>query len=124
MKIVFSDLYERTVSVVQRRKQARRMSKMAKSSAFKMKKKRAALKRRSPDKIRVLARKKAIKLIRDKFYSNYNNMPFAQKVKTDQIMMSKFGKKIDIIAKKQEKILMKGEGERISKAREAKKNET
>ena len=44
--------------------------------------------------------------------------------KTDQIMMSKFGKKIDIIAKKQEKILMKGEGERISKAREAKKNET
>ena len=30
----------------------------------------------------------------------------------------------DIIAKKQEKILMKGEGERISKAREAKKNET
>ena len=67
MKIVFSDLYERTVSVVQRRKQARRMSKMAKSSAFKMKKKRAALKRRSPDKIRVLARKKAIKMIRDKF---------------------------------------------------------
>ncbi len=123
MSITLSDLYERTVSVVQRRKQARRMSKMAKSSAFKMKKKRAALKRRDPSKIKAVARKKAIKMIRDKFYPNYNTMAFAQRVKIDQIVMAKYGKKIDLIAKKQEKIIAKQEGERVSKAREAAKND-
>ena len=38
-----SDLYERSVNVIQRRKQARRMSRMARSAAFKMKKKRASI---------------------------------------------------------------------------------
>ena len=95
------------------------MSRMAKSSAFQMKKKRASLKRRSPEKIQQVARKKAMKIVRDKFYPNYNEMAFQQKVKTDQIMMAKYGKKIDKIAKKQVKIIMKGEGERVAKAREA-----
>lgn len=119
MTITFSELYERVVSTVQRRKMARRMSRMAKSSAFQMKKKRSALKRRSPEKIQQVARKKAMKVVRDKFYPDYNNMAFQQKVKTDQIMMSKYGVKIDKIAKKQVKIIMKGEGERVAKAREA-----
>ena len=67
MTITFSELYERVVSTVQRRKMARRMSRMAKSSAFQMKKKRASLKRRSPEKIQQVARKKAMKIVRDKF---------------------------------------------------------
>ena len=114
-----SDLYERSVSVVQRRKQARRMAKMARSSAFQMKKKRAKLRRRSPEKIAMIARKQAIKMIRDKFYPGYKDMAFAQRVKIDQIMMQKYGKKIDKIAKKKAMILKKGESERIAKAKDA-----
>jgi len=124
MTITFSELYERVVSTVQRRKMARRMSRMAKSSGFQMKKKRSALKRRSPAKIQQVARKKAMKIVRDKFYPNYDEMAFQQKVKTDQIMMAKYGGKIDKIAKKQVKIITKGEGERVAKAREAADNET
>ncbi len=114
-----SDLYEKSVSVVQRRKQARRMAKMAKSSAFQMKKKRAALRRRSPEKIAMIARKQAIKMIRDKVYPAYKDMPFAQRVKVDQLLMKKYGKKIDKIAKKKAMILKKGESERIAKAKDA-----
>ena len=114
-----SDLYERSVSVVQRRKQARRMAKMARSSAFQMKKKRAKLRRRSPEKIAMIARKQAIKMIRDKFYPGYKDMAFAQRVKIDQMLMQKHGKRIDKIAKKKAMILKKGESERIAKAREA-----
>ena len=54
----FSELYERVVSTVQRRKQARRMAKMARSSGFQMKKKRAALRRRDPAKIKTIAKRK------------------------------------------------------------------
>ena len=114
-----SDLYERSVSVVQRRKMARRMSKMARSAGFKLKKKRAKLRRRSPEKIATIARKQAIKMIRDKFYPQYKSMAFAQRVKIDQIMMQKYGKKIDKIAKKKAMILKKGESERIAKAKDA-----
>ena len=110
-----SDLYERSVNVIQRRKQARRMSRMARSAAFKMKKKRASIRRRSPEKIQVLARKQAIKMFRDKFYPSYKDMPFAQRVKIDQLIMQKYGPRIDKIAM----ILKKGESERIAKAREA-----
>ena len=119
MSKTLSDLYERSVSVVQRRKQARRMAKMARSAGFKLKKKRAKLRRRSPEKIAMIARKQAIKMIRDKFYPGYKDMAFAQRVKIDQIMMQKYGKKIDKIAKKKAMILKKGESERIAKAKDA-----
>ena len=56
----FTDLYEKTVDVVQRRKQARRMAKLQKSPAFQFKKKKAALKMRNPAKLHQLARKKLI----------------------------------------------------------------
>ena len=119
MSKTLSDLYERSVSVVQRRKQARRMAKMARSAGFKLKKKRAKLRRRSPEKIAMIARKQAIKMMRDKFYPGYKDMAFAQRVKIDQIMMQKYGKKIDKIAKKKAMILKKGESERIAKAKDA-----
>ena len=119
MSKTLSDLYERSVSVVQRRKQARRMAKMARSAGFKLKKKRAKLRRRSPEKIALIARKQSIKMFRDKFYPGYKDMAFAQRVKIDQLIMQKYGPRIDKIAKKKAMILKKGESERIAKAREA-----
>ena len=119
MSKTLSDLYERSVSVVQRRKQARRMAKMARSAGFKLKKKRAKIRRRSPEKIALIARKQAIKMFRDKFYPGYKDMAFAERVKIDQLIMQKYGPRIDKIAKKKAMILKKGESERIAKAREA-----
>ena len=119
MSKTLSDLYERSVSVVQRRKMARRMSKMARSAGFKLKKKRAKIRRRSPEKIALIARKQAIKMFRDKFYPGYKDMAFAQRVKIDQLIMQKYGKRIDKVAKKKAMILKKGESERIAKAKDA-----
>ena len=113
------DLYERSVSVVQRRKQARRMSKLAKSSSFQFKKKKAALKMRNPAKLMQVARKKVIQQYRDKFYPNYNDMAPQQKVKVDQLIMQKYGGKIDKISKRLAVKLKGDESERLKKAREA-----
>ena len=65
--ISFQTLYEKLVNVTQRKKMARRMSKLAKSPAFQMKKQRAMLKRRNPAKLAQVARKKTIQSFRDKF---------------------------------------------------------
>ena len=114
-----SDLYEKTVNVVQRRKQARRMAKLAKSPSFKMKKKRAAIKMRNPAKLMQLARKKTIQQFRDKFYPNYKEMSVQQRVKIDQLLMAKYGNKIDKISKKLTIKLRGQEASRIAKAKEA-----
>ena len=118
----FTDLYEKTVDVVQRRKQARRMSKLQKSPAFQFKKKKAALKMRNPAKLHQLARKKLIQQFRDKFYPGYKDMGLQQRVKVDQMIMQKYGKKIAKIAKKLAMKLQKQEIERVKKAREAQKS--
>ena len=115
----FIDLYEAVSSVVQRKKQARRMSKMAKSPVIQMKKQRARLKVRSPAKLAILARKKTIQSFRDKFYPSYNDMSLQQRVKVDQMVMQKYGTKIDKISKKAAKQLQKAEVERVKKAKEA-----
>ena len=59
----FTELYEgiKKVDVVQRKKMARRMAKMAKSSAFQKKKAKARLKMRPPTKLKAAARKAVIK---------------------------------------------------------------
>ena len=118
----FKELYEVVASVVQRKKLQRRMAKMAKSPVIQMKKQRAMLKPRSPAKLAQLARKKAIQSFRDKYYSSYKEMSFAQRVKVDQQIMQKYGKKIDGISKKAAKILQKAEVERVKKAKEAQKD--
>jgi len=118
----FKDIYEAVMGVQQRKKAARRMAKMAKSPIVQAKKKRAALKMRNPTKLLLLARKKAIQMMRDKFYPAYNNMAIAQRVKVDQVIMQKYGKKIDKISKKLAIKLQKAEIERVKKAREAQKN--
>ena len=115
--IRFTDLYEKTVDVVQRRKQARRMAKLQKSPAFQFKKKKAALKMRNPAKLHQLARKKLIQQFRDKFYPTYRDMALQQRVKVDQIIMSRYSAKIDKFAKKMAIKLKKLEVERVKKAR-------
>ena len=117
MKTFSEFINERVVSVVQRKKQARRMAKMAKSSSFKAKKKKAMLKMRNPAKLAMAARKKTVQSFRDKFYPSYGDMSLQQKVKIDQLITVKYGKKIDKIAKKMAMGLKKKELERIKAAR-------
>jgi|TARA_B110000211_G_C13920360_1_gene482453 hypothetical protein len=118
----FKDLYEGVASVVQRKKLARRMSKLAKSPVAQMKKQRAMLRVRNPTKLAVLARKKTIQKFRDKFYPSYKEMSLQQRVKVDQMVMQKYGVKIDKISKKVAKQLQKLEIERVKKAKEGQKN--
>ena len=110
----------RVVSVSQRRKQARRMAKIARSAVVQAKKKRARLKTRSTAKLAQLARKKTIQKFRDKFYPQYNDVSLQQKVKIAQIIMAKHGQKIDKVAKKALVQLRKKELERVKQARAAK----
>ena len=118
----FKDFYEAVASVVQRKKLQRRMAKMARSPAIQMKKQRAMLRMRNPAKLALLARKKTIQKFRDKFYPGYKDMGLQQRVKVDQMVMQKYGKKIDKISKKVAKQLQKLEVERVKKAKEAQKN--
>ena len=118
----FRDFYEAVASVVQRKKLQRRMSKMAKSPVIQMKKQRAMLKMRNPAKLAQLARKKTIQKFRDKFYPSYNDMSLQQRVKVDQMVMQKYGTKIDKISKKAAKVLQQQEVERVKKAKEAMKD--
>ena len=120
--ITFKDFYEAVVNVVQRKKMQRRMAKMAKSPVVQMKKQRARLKMRSPAKLAILARKKTIQSFRDKFYPGYGEMSLQQRVKVDQMVMQKYGVKIDKISKKVAKQLQKLEIERVKKAKEAVKD--
>ena len=113
----FVELYEAVASVLQRKKLARRMAKMAKMPAIKMKKKRAALRMRTPGKLALLARKKTIQKFRDKFYPTYGGMALQQRVIVDNRIMQKYGKKIDKVAKKLLMKLKKTEIERVKKAR-------
>ena len=114
----FSDLYEKVVNVVQRKKMARRMAKMAKSKAFQFKKKRAMLRVRNPAKLALVARKKTIQVYRNKMYPNYKDMALPQKVKADQMVIQRYGAKIDKVAKKMTVKLKKDEMQRIKAARE------
>ena len=122
----FTDLYEglKKVDVVQRKKQARRMSKMAKSATFQMKKKKAALRMRNPAKLQTVARKQVIKSFRNKFYPNYDQMSLQQRVVVDQKLNQKYGKKMDKMTKKAVMTLKKSEVERVKKARAAAQGKT
>ena len=120
----FTDLYEKKVDVIQRKKQARRMAKLAKSPSFQLKKKRALLKFRSADKIDAAARKKTIQSFRDRFYPQYNEMSLQQRSVVDQKLLQKFGAKIDKISKKMAMRLKKDEVERVKQARAAQREDS
>ena len=117
MKTFSEFINERVVSVAQRKKQARRMAKMARSPAIQAKKRKAMLRMRNPTKLAQVARKKTIQAFRDKFYPQYQNSSLQQRAKIDQIVMAKYGKKIDKIAKKMLIKLKKKELERVKIAR-------
>ena len=122
----FTDLYEglKKVDVVQRKKMARRMAKMAKSPAFQKKKERAALKMRDPAKLQTIAKKKVVKSFRDKFFPGYDQMSLQQRVVVDQKLNQKYGNKIDKIAKKTVMKLKKQEVERVKQARAAQREDS
>ena len=117
MKTFSEFISERVVSVVQRKKQARRMAKMARSPAMKAKKAKARLRMRPPAKLLQVARKKTIQAFRDKFYPQYNDSSLQQRVKIDQMVMAKYGPKIDKLSKKMVVKLKKKELERVKAAR-------
>ena len=118
----FTELYEgiKKVDVVQRKKMARRMSKMAKSATFQRKKEKARLKMRSPEKIKAAARKAVIKQFRYRMFPHYDQIPLAQRPKADEKVNQKFGKKIDKLTNKMVQNLKKKELERVKQARAAK----
>ena len=111
----------RVMGLVQRKKMARRMAKMARSAAFQAKKKKSLMKARSPAKLAIVAKKKTVDAFRKKFYPAYSDMPIAQKIKVDQKIQQKYGGKIAKIAKKAMMKLKKLEIDRVKKAREADK---
>tara|TARA_R100000005_G_C4970323_1_gene183563 strand:+ start:598 stop:975 length:378 start_codon:yes stop_codon:yes gene_type:complete len=121
----FKELYEgiKKVDVVQRKKMARRMAKMAKSKSFQFKKQKAALKMRDPAKLQAVAKKKVVKSFRDKFYPGYEQMNLQQRVVVDQKLNQKYGKKIDKMVKKAVMKLKKQEVERVKQARAALRDE-
>ena len=122
-KELAKDLEEiRVVNMVQRRKMARKMRKLAKSSAFKAKKARAMLRIASPEKIQMKARKLAKKKIVGKYYPNYNDMSPQMKIKVDQRIASRFGAIIGKIAQRAVKNVRRNEILKVKKARAAKAN--
>ena len=105
---LYSDINElKKVNIAQRKKMARRMKKMAQSSAFKLK---------------VRAQKKAKEALINKYYPRYNELPLSQKVKIDQDIAVKYGKAIEKIALKQLPLLKKQEFAKIQQAKQAKKD--
>ena len=120
---LYSDLFElKKVNIAQRRKQARRMAKIVKTSAFKRKVELSKRKVASPEKIRVKAAKLAKKKVLDKFYPQYKEMPVQQRVKIDQLVSAKYGGMINKIATRSIKVVKKKELQKVKDARAAKQD--
>ena len=115
----FSDIYEKKVSIVQRKKQAIRMARLVKTKQFQKKKERSLLKRRDTAKLAVVAKKKVTNKYRKKFAPDYKNMSPQQRVVVDQRVQQKYGAKIAKITKKLIPKLKAAEGERVQKAKVA-----
>jgi len=119
----YRNVHEKVVDISQRKKQAKRMAKLAKSSSFQAKKKRTMMKVRNSAKLLVVAKKQTLITFKKKLFPDYNDMSLPQKVKADQIIMQKYGAKIDKVAKKLAKKLKAKESERVAslKSSEAEK---
>ena len=125
--ITFKELYSnleelKKVNLAQRRKQAIRMAKLAKSSAFKKKVERSKLRVASPEKIKTKATKLAKQKVLDKFYPQYKDMPIAQRVKVDQMVNQRYGAMINKIAMKSVKVVKKNELQKVKDARQSKQD--
>lgn len=117
------ELIERKVmSRDQRRKAALRMTKLARSSAFKAKVERKKMRMADPAAIHKRALKKAREVIIQKYSgldkSEYQELPLAARLELDNRVVSKKGAAIQKIAKKL-KIKIKGaERERLQQVRQ------
>ena len=125
--ITFKELYSnleelKKVNLAQRRKQAIRMAKLAKTTAFKKKVERSKLRVASPEKIKTKATKLAKKKVLDKFYPNYKDMAIAQRVKVDQMVNQRYGAMINKIAMKSVKVVKKNELQKVKDARQSKQD--
>ena len=125
--ITFKELYSnleelKKVNLAQRRKQAIRMAKLAKSSAFKKKVERSKLRVASPEKIKTKAAKLAKQKVLDKFYPQYKDMPIAQRVKIDQMVNQRYGAMINKIATKSVKVVKQKELQKVKDARQSKQD--
>ena len=125
--ITFKELYSnleelKKVNLAQRRKQAIRMAKLAKTAAFKKKVERSKLRVASPEKIKTKATKLAKKKVLDKFYPQYKDMPIAQRVKVDQMVNQRYGAMINKIAMKSVKVVKKKELQKVKDARQSKQD--
>ena len=118
----FIELYTEVMSVSTRKKMSKRMAKLARSPAVKMKKARTRLKVRNTAQLTIVARKQALKTIKLKYYPTYDEMPMAQRIKVDQKIQQKYGKIIDKMVKKKMTALKSSEVVRVAKAKEAKKD--
>ena len=122
-KELYSNLEElKKVNLAQRRKQAIRMAKLAKSSAFKKKVERSKLRVASPEKIKTKAAKLAKQKVLDKFYPQYKDMPIAQRVKVDQMVNQRYGAMINKIATKSVKVVKQKELQKVKDARQSKQD--
>ena len=122
---VYSEAKKRqAMSIAQRKAAGRRMSKIAKSSAFQMKKKKMALTMRDPAKLFKAAKSKVMNDFRkSQVGDEWNSMNPQQRAIIDQRIIQRFGAKIDKMAAKQAKILKKKEMSRVKAARAALKGD-
>jgi len=116
------DLTERkAVNLSQRRKMARRMAKMAKSSAFRAKVARKKMKIADTATLHKRALKKAKNIVIQKYAgidkSQWDEMSPMQKIEIDNRITSKKGAAIQKIAKKMMVKLKKAEVERLKKVK-------
>ena len=118
------ELHEfRVINKAQRRKMALRLKKLTKSSAFKKKVQKSKLRVANPAKQRVKAAKMAKQKVIDKYYPKYKEMGLAQRVKTDQLIQTKYSGMIAGLSKKLLKVVARKEKEKVKKAREAMKQD-
>ena len=96
------------------------MTKLMKNPAHLKKLERARIKIPNQAKISVIARKKAKKIVLDKFYPKYQEMSIAARVKIDQIIQQKHSGLINKLTQKLGKVVKAKELEKVRKAREVK----
>ena len=113
----------RVVSKAARRKMAIRLKKLVKSPAFKKKVEKSKLRVANPAKQRVKAAKMAKQKVIDKYYPKYKELGLAQRVKTDQLIQTKYGGMIAKLTMKLGKVVKAKELAKVKKAREAMKKD-
>ena len=115
------ELHEfRVINKAQRRKMALRLKRLTKSAAFKKKVEKSKLRIANPAKQKIKAAKMAKQKVIDKYYPKYKEMGLAQRVKTDQLIQTKYGGMIAKLTMKLGKIVKKKEIEKRKDKRKAK----